>query len=140
MQDFRACFSLCLTSPTQMLSQIHCFVRKLDSVVNVIFPQERVSRMMNWMMLRRSTLILPWTMDLYIFLLITLLDAASSSRSVTGCIEGSVALLVEGMFNIMVYLPYINSYVAYQMIWRYVPQIIGLSVLWCSLCFQKIPF
>ena len=53
--------------------------------------------MINWIMLRNSTLILPWAMNLHVFLLIALLRAASSTMSVTGCTEGSVALLVERM-------------------------------------------
>ena len=41
--------------------------------------------------------ILPLTMNLHAFPLITLLFAESSTSSVTGSIEGSVALPVEGM-------------------------------------------
>ena len=35
----------------------------------------------------------------------------------------------RNVLNIIVYLPYINSFVAYHMTWRYAPQIIGLEPL-----------
>ena len=35
----------------------------------------------------------------------------------------------KNVFNIMVYLTYINSYVAYHMTWRYAPHIICLEPL-----------